>query len=132
MGHLTRDFFFKVTVLSFIGALSLTRGRVCHVSVLVALYSRLCLLTHEALNLFIWRCAELQLIFSRENIEIKLKAGTTELRGATVTWQTPVIKLPLKQTRASYLGNALSSPFRGYTTRTNGTPSEKSVDLGCC
>jgi hypothetical protein len=28
-------FFFKVTVLSFIGAPSLTRGRVCHVSVLV-------------------------------------------------------------------------------------------------
>jgi hypothetical protein len=37
MGHLTRDFFFffKVTVLSFIGAPSLTRGRVCHVSVFV-------------------------------------------------------------------------------------------------
>jgi hypothetical protein len=38
MGHLTRVFFFfflKVTVLSFIGAPSLTRGRVCHVSVLV-------------------------------------------------------------------------------------------------
>jgi hypothetical protein len=35
MGHLIRDFFFlKVTVLSFIGAPSLTRGRVCHVSVL--------------------------------------------------------------------------------------------------
>jgi hypothetical protein len=30
-----RFFFFKVTVLSFLGAPSLTRGRVCHLSVFV-------------------------------------------------------------------------------------------------
>jgi hypothetical protein len=35
LGLMTRDFFFKVTVLSFFGAPSLTRGRVCHLSVFV-------------------------------------------------------------------------------------------------
>jgi hypothetical protein len=47
------------------------------------------------------------MMFSSENTDRKLKAGTAELEEATVARQPPVNTPPLQQTLGPYLGNGL-------------------------